>query len=293
MNSMTGMLGQSLGGLVEGSLGDGGRGVLAASGGGVDIGLAGLAASSILVAVAVAISLWRRLGLERSLLWAALRALVQLLFVGWALQLVINPDDPLFWSALWLLVMLGFATWTTTRRAPEVPAIVPLSLLAYGSALLVSLGVLFGFGVYPLEGRTVVPLAGMVIGNSLAATVLVSRRLLAEATDQRGVIEGRLALGLSSAEAFQPNLRESLRTALVPQIETTKAVGIVVLPGAMVGLILGGVDPAEAVKVQLSVMYLVLGSVATTTTVMGLGISRKLFTPGQQLRRIAPPPSTI
>jgi putative ABC transport system permease protein len=253
----------------------------------VDIGLAGLAASGILVGVAVAVSLWRHLGLERSLLWAAFRALVQLLLVGWALQLVVDPDDSLWWSALWLVVMLGFAGWTTARRAPEVPSILPLSLLSYASAGLVTLGVLFGFGVYELEGRTIVPLAGMVVGNSLAATVLVSRRLLAEATDQRGVIEGRLALGLSSAEAFQPHLRESLRTALVPQIETTKAVGIVVLPGAMVGLILGGADPSEAVKVQLSVMYLVLGSVATTTAVISLGISRKLFTPGQQLRRLA------
>ena len=60
-----------------------------------DIGVVGLAASGILVAVAVAISLWRRLGLERSLLWAALRALVQLLLVGWVLQFVVDPDDPL------------------------------------------------------------------------------------------------------------------------------------------------------------------------------------------------------
>jgi putative ABC transport system permease protein len=72
----------------------------------------------------------------------------------------------------------------------------------------------------------------------------------------------------------------------VPQIETTKAVGIVALPGAMVGLILAGVDPADAVMVQISVMYLVLGSVATTTTVMSLGISRELFTSAQQLRRL-------
>jgi putative ABC transport system permease protein len=72
---------------------------------------------------------------------------------------------------------------------------------------------------------------------------------------------------------------------LVPQIETTKAVGIVFLPGAMVGLILAGVAPTDAVKVQISVMYLVLGSVATTTAVMSLGISRELFTPAQQLRR--------
>ena len=62
-----------------------------------DIGLTGLAASGGLIAVGVGISLWRRLGLERSLLWAALRALVQLLIVGWALQLVVDPDDPLIW----------------------------------------------------------------------------------------------------------------------------------------------------------------------------------------------------
>jgi putative ABC transport system permease protein len=250
-----------------------------------DIGVAGLAASGILVAVAVAISLWRQLGLERSLSWSALRALVQLLAVGWVLQFVVDPDDPLIFSVLWLGAMVGFAAYTTARRAADVPRVLPLSLLAYTASAIVVLGVLFGFGIYDLEGRTLVPLAGMVIGNSLAATVLVSRQLLIATTEQRGLIEARLALGLSSAEAFRPHLREALRTALVPQIESTKAVGIVFLPGAMVGLILAGVDPADAVKVQVSVMYLVLGSVATTTAVMSLGISRELFTPAQQLRR--------
>lgn len=252
-----------------------------------DIGVAGLAASGILVAVAVAISLWRQLGLERSLLWASLRALVQLLAVGWVLQFVVDPDDPLIYSVIWIVAMVGFAAYTTSRRAADVPKVFPLSLVAYTASAIVVLGVLFGFGIYDLEGRTLVPLAGMVIGNSLAATVLVSRQLLIAATEQRGVIEGRLALGLSATEAFRPQLRQALRTALVPQIESTKAVGIVFLPGAMVGLILAGVDPADAVKVQISVMYLVLGSVATTTAVMSLGISRELFTPAQQLRRPA------
>jgi putative ABC transport system permease protein len=254
-----------------------------------DIGLAGLAASGILVAVAVGISLWRRLGLERSLLWAALRALVQLLLVGWALQLVVDPDDPIGWSLVWIVAMVGFASWTTSRRAPGVPKVLALSLAAYVAAAVVTLGVLFGFGIYELEGRTLVPLAGMVIGNSLAATVLVSRQLLEAAIEQRDLIEGRLALGLPAGEAFRPHLRQALRTALVPQIESTKAVGIVFLPGAMVGLILAGVDPADAVKVQVSVMYLVLGSVATTTAVMSLGISRELFTSAQQLRRFTRP----
>ncbi|MEP1124707.1 MAG: iron export ABC transporter permease subunit FetB [Ilumatobacter sp.] len=250
-----------------------------------DIGLVGLAASSILIAVAVAISMWRRLGLERDVVWSAFRALVQLLIVGFALQLVVDDDDPLFLSGIWLLVMHLFAAYTTWRRAKDVPSVFGLSLLAYSASALVTLGVLFGFRVYELEGRTIVPLAGIVVGNSMSATVLVSRRLFDATKERREEIEGRLALGLSAADAFQPVLRESLRTALVPQIESTKAVGIIALPGAMVGLILAGVDPGDAVRVQISVMYLVLGSVATTTTVMGLGISRKLFTNADQLIR--------
>ncbi|MFK7919280.1 MAG: iron export ABC transporter permease subunit FetB [Ilumatobacter sp.] len=250
-----------------------------------DIGFLGLAASSILIAVAVAISLWRRLGLERELLWAALRALVQLLIVGVALQLVVDDDDPLYFSAIWLVVMHVFAAYTTWRRARDVPSVFPLSLLAYSASAMVTLGVLFGFQVYELEGRTIVPLAGIVVGNSLSATVLVSRRLFDAANERREEIEGRLALGLSANDAFRPILRESLRTGLIPQIESTKAVGIIALPGAMVGLILAGVEPADAVRVQISVMYLVLGSVATTTAVMSLGISRKLFTSADQLIR--------
>lgn len=254
-----------------------------------DIGLLGMAASSLLIAVAVGISLWRNLGLERSVLFAATRALVQLIIVGYALQLIVDPGDPLIYSLVWLVFMLLFAAYTTQKRAADVPAVFRLSLFAYAASAVVTLGVLFGFGVYDVEGRTIVPLAGIVIGNSLSATVLVSRQLFTAASEQRGDIEGRLALGLSASQAFQPHLRQALRTALVPQIESTKAVGIIALPGAMVGLILAGVEPVDAVRVQLSVMYLVLGSVATTTAVMSLGISRRLFTSADQLRRLDVP----
>ncbi|MCH9837803.1 MAG: iron export ABC transporter permease subunit FetB [Ilumatobacter sp.] len=250
-----------------------------------DIGLTGLAASSILIAVGVAISMWRHLGLEGQLLWAALRALVQLLIVGFALQLVIDNENSLVYSLIWLAVMQLFASYTTWRRAPEVPSVFLLALIAYSASMIVTLGVLFGFQVYEFEGRTIVPLAGIVVGNSLSATVLLSRRIFDAGRERRTEIEGRLALGLSAVDAFQPVLRNSLRTALIPQIESTKAVGIIALPGAMVGLILAGVDPADAVRVQISVMYLVLGSVATTTAVMSLGISRKMFTSSDQLIR--------
>lgn len=250
-----------------------------------DPGPLGLAASSVLVVVAVAISAWRHLGLGGAIVWASARALAQLIVIGAALGLVLEPDRPLALSWAWVAVMVVFAAWTTSRRAPEVPGVLVLSLLAYGASCTVSLGVLFGLGVFPVEARTVVPLAGMVVGNSLAATVLVGRRVVGELAEHRDEVEARLALGMTSRVARQPYLRAAARTALVPQIETTKAVGIVFLPGAMVGLILAGVDPADAVKVQVAVMYLILGSVATTTTVVAIGVGRRLFTADDRLVR--------
>ena len=248
-----------------------------------DPGAVGLAASGVLVALAVAISLWRRLGLERSMLWASLRALVQLLLIGVALDLVVQPGRPLVFSWIWVVVMVTFAGWTVRRRAPEVPGALGLGVIAFAASAAVSLGVLFGFGIFEVDNRTIVPLAGMVVGNSLAATVLVGRRIVEDMADKRDEVEARLALGMPSSLAGAPYLRDAVRTALIPQIETTKAVGIVFLPGAMVGLILAGAEPLAAVKVQVAVMYLILGSVATTTTVVAIGLSRRLFTPDHRL----------
>ncbi|MEX2256113.1 MAG: iron export ABC transporter permease subunit FetB [Acidimicrobiia bacterium] len=251
-----------------------------------DIGWAGLALSLLLVAVAIALSLWERLGLERGIAWAATRALAQLLAVGLLLQVLLEPDVSIWWGWGWVVAMVVIAAWTVRRRAPSVPGSLGLAVLAFAGSAVLTLGVLFGFGVFDLEIRTLIPLAGLMIGNSLAATVLVSRRLLAEFDDKRDEVEARLALGQPAPEAAHPYVREALRTALVPQIETTKAVGLIVLPGAMTGLILAGVDPIDAVQVQAAVMFLVLGSVATTTTVMALGIRRKLFTRDHRLLRV-------
>jgi putative ABC transport system permease protein len=251
-----------------------------------DIGWTGLALSLLLVAVAVLLSLWRHLGLERGILWASTRALAQLLAVGLLLQVLLEPDVSVWWGWLWVAAMIIVAAITVSRRAPAVPGIVWLAGLAFAGSAVLTLGVLFGLGVFELDIRTLIPLAGLMVGNSLAATVLVSRRLVAEFDEKRDEVEARLALGQPARDAAQPYVVEALRTALTPQIETTKVVGLIALPGAMTGLILAGVDPIDAVQVQAAVMYLVLGAVATTTTVMALGIRRRLFTDDHRLVRI-------
>jgi putative ABC transport system permease protein len=224
-------------------------------------------------------------------MWASARAAAQLLAVGVALHLVLDNDQPIIWSWLWVAAMVVFAAVTVRNRAPEVPSIMPLALAATSAVAVVSLSVIFGLGIFPVEGRTLIPLAGMMVGNSMTATVVIARRVVGELADKRAEVEARLALGQPSADAARPYVRSALRTALVPQIESTKAVGLVFLPGAMTGLILAGTDPTDAVLIQLAIMYLILGSVATSVTVIALGLPHRLFTADHRLVRLDRPVS--
>lgn len=248
-----------------------------------------IVASTLLIAVLLALSLIQRLGLEGSVLWACARAAVQLVLVGYALLLVFDADASLAWAWLWVAAMVVFASDTFRRRTPEVPAPLWLGIVAFGAAGLAGLAVVFGLGIFDLTARNLVPVAGMLIGNSLGATVLVARRLVEDVRDKRDEVEARLALGLSAMAAIHPTARSSIRTALIPQIERTKALGIVVLPGMMTGLILAGADPVDAVAAQLAIMYLILGAVAITTTVVCLGLRYQLFTKDSRLVSIAKP----
>ncbi len=247
------------------------------------IGWGGMAASLVLVAVAVLLSWRRQLGMEGTIVWACGRAIVQLLLVGQALALLLDDDAPVAASWAWVVLMVLFAALTVRRRAPEVPGAFALALVAMSTSSALSLGTVFGLGIYPVVPRAIVPIAGMMIGNSISGSVSAARRVIAELAGHRPEVEARLALGQSWGDASRPYVRAALRTALTSQIESTKAVGLVALPGTMTGLILAGVDPVDAVLVQVAVMFLILGSVATNATVVGVGLTRRLFTDDHRL----------
>lgn len=252
-----------------------------------DIGWLGLALSTILVVVALGLSVWRRLRVESQILWACARMTVQLLVVGSALALVF--EGTIWWSWLWVAGIVVVAAATVRRRAEEVPNAFGLSLVANAIAAAVTLAVVFGLGIFPLEPRFLVPIAGMMVGNAMQYTVVAARRVVEELRDKRPEVEARLALGQPWRQASRPYVRNAIRTALLPQIEKTKAVGIIFLPGLMTGLILAGVDPVDAVLAQAAIMFLILGAVATTSTTIALGLTRRLFTSDHRLVRIATP----
>ena len=254
----------------------------------LDLTWVNVAASLTLVAAVVALSCWLRLGLARSVVIAAARAAAQLLAVGSVLIVVLRPTAPIVWSWLWVVAMVVLATGVVRRRARRLAPFQPsIALVAAAIVvpLAVCLAVTFGMGVFDLTPAALVPVSGILLGNSLPATVAASSRIEELLSDERGQIEAMLALGFGGPAAIRPQVRTAVRTALIPQIERTSVVGLVALPGAMTGMILAGADPLDAVAAQMIVMFLLLGAVAITVALVVVGTASRSVTSDQRLAR--------
>jgi len=249
----------------------------------VAIGWWGLTLSLLLIVVAIGVSLSYKLKLEKNLITATLRAITQLVLAGWALTLILADDASAIFAWLWVGAMVPAAALTARRREPRLSGLVATTSIGYVFGLGISLAVVFPLGVMPLENRVLVPIAGMVIGNSLKVVVVAATRLVDAVIDQSGEIEAMLALGIDRRKALNKVRTEALRLALLPQIETTRSVGIVFLPGVLTGLILAGIDPLDAALIQASVLFLILGSAAITGLVVVIGGANQFITSDQRL----------
>jgi putative ABC transport system permease protein len=254
-----------------------------------DTGVAGVwswpvvAASLSLVAAAIVLSRWLGLRVEMPLMWASLRAAVQLLAVGGLLALILRSAVPGLWAWLWVAAMVGIASGVMVHRMPDAPGAWLPATTAVAVATAVGLGVVFGFGVIPYDPISVVVVAGITIGNSMPHGVLAAKQVVSRVCDRPGTLEALLATGFDRGGIVRFLAPESARLALIPQIERTKVVGLIALPGAMTGLLLAGVHPVDAVVIQLLVMYLVLGAAAITVIVMVLAVTRQTVTPRLQV----------
>ena len=241
------------------------------------------AISLVLIALAVGLSMWLRLGVERSLIWAAARAAAQLVAVGLFFRVIFESADAIVWAWAWVVVMVAVASDVARRRAPTIPGIRWAALVAIAGGVGVTIVVVFGLGALDYGPVSLVVISGITIGNTMPGTVLAVTRLTEYFRTSRGEVEALLALGFDAAGARRFVMPLTARTALIPQIERTRVVGLIALPGAMTGLLLAGVDPMDAILVQLVVLYLVLGSSATAVTLVTWFGARAAFTPDQRL----------
>jgi len=247
-------------------------------------------ASAVLIVLAIGLSWWRHIGVERRIAVAAVRAAVQLIVVGYVLSWIVESSRDDLFAILWVGVMVAIATIVIYRRAPEIPGGAWLGFGVTVTTVGVCLTVMFGLQVIEYDPISFVVIAGITIGNTLPSVVLSGNRIVNVMRTERGEIEAMLALGFDAKGVVRQAGRPLARIALIPQIERTNVVGLIALPGAMTGLLLAGVDPLDAVLIQLIVMYLVLGAVATSVvaTVM-IGLQR-IITPDLRLTQISPTP---
>jgi uncharacterized protein (TIGR00245 family) len=228
------------------------------------------------------------LGQDRPVVIAVVRATVQLAAVSAVLLVVVRS---LVLSTLFILLMLTVATATSTGRVTgrglrspgSLDRLLPMALPITGGAAPV-IALVLASGTVPLRGVAVIPVAGILIGGAMTATTLTGRRLLEGLSADEDEIEARLSLGDRIREALAPTVRQAIKTGLVPAIDQTRNVGIVTLPGTFVGLVLGGASPAEAARVQLTVLLTLLAVELLSATVIAELIVRTRIAPGERLR---------
>jgi putative ABC transport system permease protein len=246
-----------------------------------------VAASLALVAVAAAISFWRSADLERDIVVATVRSIIQLTLVGYAIKLIFDADT--IWLVLVLLAaMVLFGALTARSRAAHVPGAFGPLVIALALAGTATLGLVVALGIFEPTPRYLVPVGGMVIGNAMTASAVALNRLGDEMHDSRARIEASLALGASSREAAEQSVRRALRSGMITLIDSTKTTGLIFFPGTMVGMLLAGASPTNAVRLQLILLYVLLGSVAISALVATTLAYRNFFTSAAQLREPEP-----
>ena len=229
-----------------------------------------LLATGFVVIVGV-ISLRLALGFTRDLAIATVRTYVQLIALGFVLRWIFGIDSPWLTLALIALMVLAAAR-IIVRQSPEAPR----GIFGSSALAMVLTGFTVTFAVTGLvvqvqpwyEPRYVIPIAGMVLGNSMTGIALALERVFSDLDARTDEVLALTALGATVWEAVYPSVRSALRSGLMPTINSMAAVGIVFIPGMMSGQILAGADPVTATGYQIVVMLMVsaataLGSLAT------------------------------
>jgi len=249
----------------------------------VHVTLGEVAATLVLVAIAAAVSFWQKADLERDIAVAVARSFIQLTAIGYVIKLIFDQDRLVFVVVL-LSAMVLFGAFTASHRARHVPGAFWPLLIALGIAATATVSLVVGLGIFDATPRFLVPVGGMVIGNSMTAAAVALNRLGDEMAAQARLIEATLALGATSTQAAAPIVRRSLRSGMIALVDSTKTTGVVFFPGTMVGSLLAGASPTDAVRLQLILLWVLLGSVALAGLIAISLAYRNFFTPAHQLR---------
>ena len=224
-----------------------------------------LSLAAVFLIMNAGLSIWLRLGLARQLLISATRMVVQLLLVGLVLKWVFGSQSLWLTGGL-IVIMLGFASREVYARQDRPLAgiwgwSIGAGVMSAAGLIITFFGLAFAIQPDPVWApRYVLPLLGMILGNTMTGVSLGLETLLGSLAREKPAVEARLLLGHSKSSAMKPQVKRAMRIGFRPILNSMAAMGVVSLPGMMTGQILSGVDPQEAVKYQLLVVFLLAGA---------------------------------
>lgn len=230
-----------------------------------------LGLTALLLVIPIIISYKEGLHIIKDLIVATLRAVVQLIILGFLLHYIFKINDK------WLLVLCVFviivnASWNTiSRSSPVMHHVFLISFVAIFVGTALPLVGTIATGAIQFTANEVIPIGGMLANNGLIAINLAYQNLDREFVQDGTNIESKLSLAATTKLASKGAIRESIRLAIVPTIDSVKTYGLVSIPGMMTGLIIGGVPPLQAIKFQLLVVF-----IHTTATIMSALIATYL-----------------
>ncbi|HCU8861915.1 iron export ABC transporter permease subunit FetB [Staphylococcus aureus] len=230
-----------------------------------------LGLTALLLVIPIIISYKEGLHIIKDLIVATLRAVIQLIILGFLLHYIFKINDK------WLLVLCVFviivnASWNTiSRSSPVMHHVFLISFVAIFVGTALPLAGTIATGAIQFTANEVIPIGGMLANNGLIAINLAYQNLDRAFVQDGTNIESKLSLAATPKLASKGAIRESIRLAIVPTIDSVKTYGLVSIPGMMTGLIIGGVPPLQAIKFQLLVVF-----IHTTATIMSALIATYL-----------------
>jgi len=248
----------------------------------LNISTKALAAYYLLLMFPLAIMLWFRVPIIGKTFVAVIRMTLQLLFVGFYLQVLFRLNNP-WLNALWLVVMVGVADFSIARGCDLKPGrfVLPLfAALAAGTAIpLLAFMEMVLHRANLMDAQYVIPIGGMILGNCLRADIIGIKNFYDAIKKSEKVFLHTLAQGARLREAIRPYLRDACQAALLPTVATMGTIGLVALPGMMTGVIMGGADPMTAIKYQIAIMIAIFSGTAITVILAILMTVKSSFTP--------------
>lgn len=253
--------------------------------GSAEINMTSLLIASSLVMVTLFFSYSQKLKLEKETIIGILRAIVQLVAVGYVLEYIFGLKNPVF-TTLLLIFMTFNASFNAAKRGKAIKNGLVISFASISAGTIVTLAVLVLSGIIKYEAYQVIPVSGMIISNAMVALGLSYKQITSDFKSKREEVETKLSLGADILPSSIEIIRDSIKTGMLPTIDSAKTLGIVSLPGMMTGLILAGTPPMEAIKYQIMVTFMLLSTTSTASFIACYLSYRGFFNSRKQLVNI-------